>query len=147
MKLLKNTCSVIIITIIFIGFSLIFNYIQLRNTIIITKDNYIQILKDCHDNIDNYTGKKVIVSGYVYIQDDFPSNRFVIAQNISLNPSTPNETYIVGFLCENLSDYNFSSNETIKIKGTITKGTYNDLEYPVIQFKDFEFVPYSMGNG
>jgi len=144
MKFFKNIYGVIFLTIIFIGFSLIFNYIQLRNTLIITKDNYIQILKDCHDNIDNYVGKKIIVSGYIYIQEDFSENRFVIAQNISLDPSTPYETYIVGFLCENLSDYSFSNNETIRISGRIIKGTYNNLEYPIIQVKNFDFVPYSM---
>ena len=147
MKFFKNIYCVLFLTIIFIGFSFIFNYIHLQNTLIITKDNYIQILKDCHDNIDNYVGKKIIVSGYVYIQEDFSKNRFVIAQNIALNPAIPDEAYIVGFLCESLSDYNFSSNETIRIKGTITKGIYNDLEYPVIQFNSFDFVPYSMGTG
>jgi len=144
MKFFKNIYCVLFLTIIFIGFSVIFNYIQLRNTLIITKDNYIQILKDCHDNIDNYVGKKIIVSGYVYIQEDFSQNRFVIAQNLSLDPATPDDTYIVGFLCENLSKYSFSANETIRIKGTITRGTYNDLDYPIIQFKNFDFVPYSM---
>lgn len=146
MKFFKNIYGVLFLTIIFIGISLIFNYIQSKNTLIITKDNYIEILKDCHDNIDNYIGKKIIVSGYVYIQEDFSENRLVIAQNISLDPTTPGESYIVGFLCENLSHYSFSSNETIRIKGIITKGTYNNLDYPIIQFKNFDFVPYSMGN-
>ena len=144
MKFFKNIYFVCSFIILIIGFCLVFNYIQSQNTIIITKDNYIQILKDCHDNIDNYLGKKIVVSGYVYIREDFAFNRLVIAQNISLNPSTPDETYIVGFLCENLSDYNFSNNETIKINGIITKGIYNDLEYPIIEFKNFDFVPYSM---
>ncbi|MBQ7667759.1 MAG: hypothetical protein IJS47_00315 [Clostridia bacterium] len=125
---------------IIIGFCIVFYYIELANTIIITKDNYIEILRNCHDNIDDFVGKKIVVSGYVYLQDNFSFNHFVIAKNLVVMPG--GEPYVVGFLCENLTDYSFYSNDTIRIKGKIVKGNFNGIDYPIIQFKNFEFVPY-----
>ena len=138
----RTSLLFIFITIFIIGIILIYNYISKKNTIIITPDNYIQILNDSHDNIDNYVGKKIIVSGYVYILDEFSDNRFVIAQNIALDPFSPSDGYIVGFLCENGTNYQFSSNETIKIKGIFKKDTFNNMDYPVIYFNDYTFIPY-----
>ena len=132
------TASIILI----IGIISIYNYINNKNTIIITPDNYIQILDDSHNFIDDYIGKKIVVSGYVYILPDFTDERFVIAQNVTLDPSSTSSSFVVGFLCENGTNYQFSSNETIKIKGTFTKGTFNDLEYPIIYFEEYCFTPY-----
>jgi len=138
----RTSLLFIFITILIIGIILISNYISNKNTIIITPDNYIDILNDSHEQIDNYVGKKIIVSGYVYIIPEFSDNRFVLAQNVALDPSSTSTTYIVGFLCENGTNYQFSSNETIKIKGTFTKGTFNDLDYPIIYFEEYSFTPY-----
>ena len=139
----KRTSLLFIASIILIiGIISIYNYINNKNTIIITPDNYIQILDDSHNFIDDYIGKKIIVSGYVYILPEFSENCFVLAQNVVLDHSSPSTAFIAGFLCENGTNYQFSSNETIKIKGTFTKGTFNDLEYPIIYFEDYCFTPY-----
>ena len=138
----RTSLLFILITIFIIGIISIYNYISLKNTIIITPDNYIKILDDSHNFIDNYIGKKIIVSGYIYILPEFSDNHFVLAQNIALDPSSPSTAFIAGFLCENGTNYQFSSNETIKIKGTFTKGTFNDLDYPIIYFEKYSFTPY-----
>ena len=61
----RTSLLFIFITIFIIGIILIYNYISKKNTIIITPNNYIEILDDSHEFIDNYVGKKIIVSGYV----------------------------------------------------------------------------------
>lgn len=103
------------------------------NTIYVTPSNYANILEDAHENIDKYIDKKIIINGYVYMQDDFEENRFVIAQNIYLDYAPSTEPFIIGFLCENITNYILSSNQTIKIIGKIQKGVYNNLEYPIIK--------------
>lgn len=138
----RTSLFFISIIILIIGIILINNYISHKNTIIITPDNYIKILNDAHENIDNFIGKKIIVSGYVYILPEFSDNRFVLAQNVALDPSTPSNGYIVGFLCENGTNYQFSSNETIKLEGTFIKGTFNEMDYPIIYFTKYSFTPY-----
>lgn len=129
--------SLIVVSVLFI------NYIyKSKNTIIINSKNYIEVLEDAHNNIDMYVGKKIIVSGYVYLEEGFDDNHFVIAKNLAIDSNFPDEALVVGFLCSNKSNYSFSSNETIEIYGTIKKGYYNELEYPIIEFKHFKFLPY-----
>ena len=138
----RTSLLLIIVIILIIGIISIYNYISQKNTIIITPNNYIEILDDSHEFIDDYIGKKIIVSGYVYILPEFSDNHFVIAQNVSLDPSSPSAGFVAGFLCENGTNYQFSPNETIKIKGTFTKGTFNNLDYPIIYFEEYSFTPY-----
>lgn len=138
----RTSLLFIFITILIIGIISIYNYISSKNTIIITTDNYIEILNDSHEFIDNYVDKKIIVSGYVYILPEFSENHFVLAQNVALDPSSPSTSFVAGFLCENGTNYQFSPNETIKIKGTFTKGTFNNLDYPIIYFTEYSFLPY-----
>jgi uncharacterized membrane protein YcgQ (UPF0703/DUF1980 family) len=136
----RTSLLFILVIILIIGIISIYNYISFKNTIFITTDNYLEILNDTHEFIDNYIGKKIIVSGYVYILPEFSDDRFVIAQNVALDPSSPSTASIVGFLCQNGTNYQFSSNETIKIKGTFIKGTFNDMDYPVIYFEELLFI-------
>lgn len=103
-----------------------------NNTIIVNPSEYANILEQVHNDPNKYIGKKFIISGYVYTQDDFSDNRFVIAQNIYINELSSTEPFIVGFLCENQSGVNIYTNENIKIEGVLSKVIYNQLEYPIL---------------
>lgn len=126
-------CSIFIIIIaILSSIYILFYFNNQSNTIIVEPSEYTIILENVHSNIDKYVGKKILVSGYVYVQEDFSQNRFVIAQNVYINSTTDNEPFVVGFLCENKSKINISPNEIIKIEGILDKCIYNNLEYPII---------------
>ena len=100
-----------------------------NNTLIINPSEYPQILDEIHSNIDNYIGKNISVSGYVYIQDDFLPNNFVIAQNVAID----SENFVIGFLCENLTEIPLKPFDKITITGRIAKCIYNNLQYPIIK--------------
>lgn len=122
--------SILIITILI----LLSTYILIKlnyqnNTLSINSNDYPKILDEIHSNIDKYIGKKLSISGYVYIQSDFEPNNFVIAQNVLVN----SEELIIGFLCENCTNIPLTPNETITITGIIEKCIYNDLQYPIIK--------------
>jgi uncharacterized membrane protein YcgQ (UPF0703/DUF1980 family) len=69
------------------------------------------------------------VSGHVYVQDDFLPNNFVIAQDVLID----SEKFVIGFLCENLSDISLTPFDNITITGKIEKCIYNNLQYPIIK--------------
>ncbi|MBP3285082.1 MAG: hypothetical protein J6M02_06240 [Clostridia bacterium] len=123
----------LIILLLLLTCGLVIKLYRETNTIYVTPSNYASILEDAHENIDKYLNKKIIVTGYVYIQEDFSENRFVIAQNIYLDYVPSSEPFIVGFLCENASNYNLIPNQTIRIIGKIQRGVYNNLEYPIVK--------------
>lgn len=122
--------SILILTIlILLSTYILINLSFKNNTISINPNEYPKILDEIHSNIDKYIGKKISVSGYVYIQDDFSENTFVIAQNVIIN----SEQFIIGFLCENTTKTPIEPNENITVTGKIEKCIYNNLQYPIIK--------------
>ena len=96
----------------------------------LTVDNYTDVLKTVHDNLDTYIGQKIKFSGYVYRAPDFAENEFVLARNMIINKQ--NQTLIVGFLCNCDEIKSYSDNAWVEITGEITKGNYHG-EIPVIK--------------
>lgn len=101
----------------------------------ISADNYTEILKSVHDNIDSYVGKKISFSGYVYRVYDFDENQFVLARDMVV--SSDSQTVVVGFLCESKNVKTFQDGTWVNINGEITKGNYHG-EIPVIKITRIE---------
>ena len=103
-----------------------------EKVIYLTAENYTNILKSVHDNIDNYVGKKICFTGYVYRLLDFKENEFVLARDMLV--SSDKKSLIVGFLCD-YKDIKSIENETwVEITGEITKGSYHG-DIPIIKIK------------
>lgn len=95
----------------------------------IQPDDYTNILKAVHDNMDSYLGKEIKFSGYVYRVLDFSENQFVLARNMVID----SQYYVVGFLSEYSKIKDFEDGTWIEIIGTITKGKYHNQDIPIIK--------------
>jgi len=85
------------------------------------KDNFTNILRDSHENITKYTGKRITTSGYIFRNQNFSSNNFVIARDMLISE---NEANIVGFFCSYEFANDFENNEWVEATGTIVLGDY-----------------------
>lgn len=94
--------------------------------------NYTNILKDSHEHIDKYVGKKVKFVGFVYRLYDFSENQFVLAREMVI--SSDNQAVVVGFLCDYKNANNLIDGEWIEAEGTIEKGNYHG-DLPVIKIQ------------
>ena len=103
----------------------------------IQADDYTNILKAVHDDIDSYVGKEIKFSGYIYRVLDFSENQFVVARNMVID----SQYYVVGFLCEYAKIKDFQDGTWIEIIGTIRKGKYHNQDIPIIQIKELTEVP------
>lgn len=101
----------------------------------ISPKNYTNILKAVHDNIDNYVGKKINFTGYVYKISDLEDNQFILARNMII--SSDFNYVIVGFLCESNDIKNFETGTWINITGKITKGNYHG-DMPIIKILEIK---------
>lgn len=101
----------------------------------ITKENYTNILKQVHNNIDTYLGQKIEFSGYVYRVSGFNENQFVLARDMDIGN---HQTLIVGFLCTCDNAPDFATYTWVNIKGEITKGIYNNTDTPIIKITTIE---------
>lgn len=96
----------------------------------ITANNYTNVLKAVHDNIDTYVGKKIHFTGYVYRVSDLTDTQFILARNMII--SSDNHAVVVGFLCNYKNASDLKNNMWIDITGTITKGNYHG-DIPIIE--------------
>lgn len=102
----------------------------------IKPENYTNILKEVHDDIDTYVGQKISFSGYVYRLNGFSEDQFVLARDMDIGNK---QTLIVGFLCSYENAKEFSTYTWVNITGEITKGYYNG-DMPIIKITSIEEV-------
>lgn len=94
----------------------------------LTEENYTNILKEVHENLETYLGQKISFTGYVYRVADLKENQFILAREMIIN--SKNQTVVVGFLCQSDNAQDFKNDTWVKITGTIEKGYYyGDIPY------------------
>lgn len=103
-------------------------------TITMNNSNYTTILRDVHNDIPKYVGRKIITTGYVFRVNDFSNNQFVVARDMLISEDSAN---IVGFLCEYNQIKNFENNVWVKVWGTIALGDYYG-RIPIIKVSKIE---------
>ena len=101
----------------------------------LTSENYTNILKAVHDNAENYVGKKICFTGYIYRVLDFKDTEFVLARDMII--SSDMKTLIVGFLCDYKNAKDFENESWVELTGEITLGEYHG-DMPVIKVKEIK---------
>lgn len=101
----------------------------------LTAENYTNILKSVHDDIDSYIGKKICFTGYIYRLLDFKDTEFVLARDMII--SSDMQTLIVGFLCDSTDAKNFVDETWVELTGEITLGEYHG-DMPIIKVKEIK---------
>lgn len=102
---------------------------------ILDENNFTEVLKNVHDNIDTNVGKTIKLTGFVFRLPDFRSNYFVCGRNMMLD----GDEKVVGFLCMSDEKVELTDSEWIEVAGTITKGYYT-TDMPVIKIESINKV-------
>jgi len=145
----KTSLAIMIIICIGIGIAAVYNVISSinpENNLIddsipyneiaeIKPENYTNILKSVHENIDTYIGQKIKFSGYVYKLTGFKEDQFVLARDMDIGNK---QTLIVGFLCSSEKAKDFPVYTWVTITGEITKGNYNNSDIPILKITAIE---------
>ena len=101
----------------------------------VNSNNYTSILKDSHDNVDKYVGKKIKFTGFVYRIYDFNEKQFVLAREMII--SSDYHAVVVGFLSECDDICKFKDGAWVEIEGVIEKGYYHG-NIPVIKVENIK---------
>ena len=135
--LLSITVLIVIIICFIVGFKIIKASktqepcTDSNNIIKITNENYANILKSVHDNLNSYIGKKINYSGFVYRVYDLNKEQFVLARNMII--SSDFQTVVVGFLTHYKNAIKLKDGIWVEIEGTITKGSYQGKDMPILE--------------
>ena len=146
-KYFKFFCILVIIILLimfFIGIYRIYSkckYFKLSDSvnsndvINISPNNYTNILKTVHDDIDSYLGMKIHFSGYVYRVLDIKDDEFILARNMII--SSNYQSVVVGFLCSVNNAKDFANDTWVEVTGEITKGNYHG-DIPLIKITEIK---------
>lgn len=99
--------------------------------------DYTAILKEVHENMNSYLGKKIQFTGFVYRLNDFHDDQFVLGRYMLI--SSDYQAVVVGFLCELPNAKYYKDGCWIEIQGIIKKGDYHG-EIPVIEITSIQEV-------
>lgn len=99
---------------------------------VISSNNFTNVLKEVHSNLNGYVGTKIQFTGFVYRLDDFSKEQFVLAREMIISPDL--QAVVVGFLCHLNGADKYKTGCWIEIEGVITKGDYHG-EIPVIEIE------------
>ena len=80
----------------------------------IQPENYTNILKAVHDDLDSYVGLKIKFVGYVYRIIDFKENQFVLARDMLINEEQT-QSVVVGFFCEYKDTNKFKDGDVVRL--------------------------------
>ena len=101
----------------------------------LTAENYTNVLKEVHNDIDTYVGQKISFSGYVYRVNGFSDDQFVLARDMDIGNK---QTLIVGFLCSSEKAKDYATYTWVNVTGEITKGNYNNSYIPILKITAIE---------
>lgn len=107
-----------------------------ENTINITASNFVFSLCEILDDPDKYIGYDVNITGFVYKDDGFKENEFVIGRYIMVCCAA--DMQVTGIICTSNEAKNYDNDTWIKIKGKLTKEKYKDIEQVVIAVYNIE---------
>ena len=103
----------------------------------LTAQNYTNVLKTVHSDLDTYVGKKIQFTGFVYRLYDFSNEQFVLGRQMIV--SSDMQAVVVGFLCHLNGADKYKDGCWVEIEGTITKGEYHGA-IPVIEIEGIKEV-------
>jgi len=102
----------------------------------VTEDNFTQILYDLHDQPDDYMGQKIQISGYIYKNNTFNTNQFVIGRTMVACCTA--DASLVGLMCEYKEDQKLNNDEWYVVTGQINKVDFDGMSIPGIEVTRME---------
>lgn len=100
--------------------------------IIVTDDNYFEVLNDLMNNLDTIVGKEIEISGFVYREKGFTENQMAIAR-LSMSCCVVDAS-LYGYMVHGNVE-NMKTNAWYSVTGTLKKGTYQGEPMPMIDLK------------
>lgn len=104
--------------------------------------NYANSLYELEENLNNYKGKKINIIGFVYREDDFKSDEFVVARMIMSCCAA--DAQVGGVMCNWTNTASLQKDEWISVEGTVDSMVHKDQEsddsliLPVIKVSKIE---------
>lgn len=89
-------------------------------------------------NINQYKGREIQLTGFVYKEDDLEQNQLVIARFLITHCVA--DASIIGFLAELPDASSLQENSWVEATGVLDVSTFNATELPIIKMKKWKII-------
>ncbi|MFC3886284.1 TIGR03943 family putative permease subunit [Bacillus songklensis] len=107
-----------------------------KDRIEVTEEQYIPTMTIIDENAVKFVGKKIELTGFVYREEGFTKDQFVVAR-FGLSCCVADAS-VYGTLATMENAKTYKTDEWIKVEGTLLKTTYNDSLLPYIHIEHIE---------
>ncbi|MBD1380237.1 TIGR03943 family putative permease subunit [Metabacillus arenae] len=104
--------------------------------IVLTEDNYIAMTNILDQNPEKFIGKEIEFFGFVYREDNFKEDEFVVAR-FGLSCCVADAS-VYGTLTTFAQASEYETDEWVKVSGKLTKTDYEDFVLPYVQIENIE---------
>lgn len=110
--------------------------------IVVNDNNYLDTMNDIYEYYDNFIGRKISLEGFVFKEETFNEEQFVIAR-MSVSCCAA-DAEVIGFMCKYKQSSELEQNLWIKVTGTINSTVIEDKgkkrRIPVIEVDKLESI-------
>ncbi|TYR79361.1 TIGR03943 family protein [Priestia megaterium] len=104
-----------------------------QDHIVVTDPEYISVMNIIENNVEKFVGKTLEIKGFVYREEGFEKNQFVVAR-FGLSCCVADAS-VYGTLSTVKNASAFKTDDWIQVKGTIQKTSYHDADLPYLQIE------------
>lgn len=104
----------------------------------ITDSNYMEMLTNIFDNINNYADKEIDIDGVVFRDSTMKNDEFAIGR--SAITCCAADAQLCGYLCKNPTSIVVKDNDWVNIKATIKTSKYQDQSIPYLIVKEIKSI-------
>nr|WP_062046476.1 TIGR03943 family protein [Bacillus sp. JCM 19034] len=106
--------------------------------VIVTEENYLDIMTVLDLHLNDFIGKSIEMVGFVYQEDDFDDNQFVVARFAMTCCIADASVY--GTMVRSDEPLHLDSDTWVHISGIISEDTYNDMRIPQVMLRGIELI-------
>jgi putative membrane protein len=106
--------------------------------IVLTEENYIAMTNIMDKNPEKFSGKEVEMLGFVYREDDFKEDQFVVAR-FGLSCCVADAS-VYGTLASIADGEKYQQDEWVKVSGVIKSVKYQDWVLPNVEIQSIKKV-------
>lgn len=104
--------------------------------ITVTEENYLDVMTVLDLHLDRFIGKSIMISGFVYREQDLAENKFVVAR-FGMTCCVADAS-VYGTMVQTEEASQLENDTWIEVQGIVTETTYNDMRIPLIDLREFE---------
>ncbi|MBB6216781.1 putative membrane protein [Anaerosolibacter carboniphilus] len=111
-------------------------------TILFNDEDFLYTMDEIYNNMEKYKGNKVVITGFVFREENFQENEFVVAR-LLMNCCAA-DSQVIGLFSRGEAGKIVEEDEWVRVMGTLDVTAYHDAisgedtQMPVIQVEEIE---------